>query len=359
MTLFRVFIICFVAISISNATIAKKNTTGTIAEKKAEIVIDYTNGNKVLFSKNADKKRFPASLTKMMTVYMLLDAVKHKKITLNTKFKTSKFAAAQMPSILGIKVGSQISVSDIIKALFVKSANDVAVIAAEGLSTNVQNFCKQMNQKAKHLGMKNTHFENPSGVPNIKQTTTARDMATLGMALYKDFPQYRHFFALKKFTYRNVNYATHCKILHWYKGADCAKTGYICASGFNLMVTAARYNKSGKQRRLFVVVMGGEKARSRDTHAGQLMDRYFGEYTFVEKNARSKSKAIQAKNSLAAQIDKSEMIEDIIHADEEVFISKESFNAMLDNIYKDDDELISAEDEILIDPGKDHSIKTK
>ena len=167
------------------------------------------------------------------------------------------------------------------------------------------------------------------------------------MALYRDFPQYHHFFSLKNFTYGKANYNTHCKILRWYKGADGAKTGYINASGFNLLVTANRYNKSGQPKRLFVVVMGRESARARDLYAGQLMDKYFKEHTITSQKSKSKT----AKNSLMAQVSKSEMLDEVVYADDEILISKENFNAILDNLYKDDEEeLLAAEDEILVNP---------
>ena len=322
----------------------------SVVDKKSAIVIDYTNGKKILFNDRADSKRYPASLTKMMTLYLIFDAIKNKKITLNTKFKVSKFATHQSPSKLGLKVGAKISVSDIIKALLVKSANDVAVVAAEGLSGSVANFCKLMNRKTRQLGMRNTHFENPSGLPNSKQTSTARDIAKLGMALYRDFPQYHHFFSLKKFTYGKTDHNTHCKILRWYRGADGAKTGYINASGFNLIVTANRYNKVGNAKRLFVVVMGGDSARARDLYAGQLMDKYFKEHTITATVQKAQNKS--AKKSLLAQVGKSEMLDEIVYADDEVLIPKEDFKAMLDDLYKDDEEMLESEEEILVSPKK-------
>ena len=363
MNLLRCFLVCCVAITISNLNIAAKPAANHVVKavsktnlgKKAAIVIDYSNGQKVLFSDRADAKRYPASLTKMMTLYLLFDALKNKKITLNTKFRVSKLASIQQPSKLGLKAGATISVSDIIKALLVKSANDVAVVAAEGLARNIRNFSRLMNQKSRLLGMKNTHFENPSGLPDTKQFSTARDLAKLGMALYRDFPQHHKFFSLRNFSYGKSNYSTHCKILHWYKGADGAKTGYICASGFNLIVSASRYNKAGTSKRLFVVVMGGNTAKARDIYAGELMDKYFGEY----KITAQKPVAKLPSKSLSEQISKSEMLDEIIYADDEVSVSKENFDAMLDNLYKDDDELLAAEDEIIVTPRKTKGRKQK
>ena len=332
--------------------IVAQMTDNKLVEKKAAIVIDYTKGQKILYSDKSKEKRYPASLTKMMTVYLLFDALKNKKVHLNTKFRVSKYATAQAPSKLGLKVGTKISVSDAIKALFVKSANDVAVVVAEGLAGSVKNFCRLMNNKSRVLGMLNTHFENASGLPDLKQTSTAEDMAKLGMALFRDFPQYRHYLSLQKFLYGKKKYTTHCKILKWYKGADAAKTGYICASGFNLMVSASRYDKSGKSRRLFVVVMGGDSAKSRDLYAGQLMDQYFDNY----KISAQKPKNLLCKKSLTEQIGKSEMLEEVIQADNEIVIS--NFNKMLDDLYKDNDECLLSEDEIIVHPKK-HKTKKK
>ncbi len=334
-----------------NAT--KKKSANTV-EKKSAIVIDYTNGKKVLFADKADDARYPASLTKMMTIYLLFEAIKQKKISFNTKFKVSKFATQQPPSRLGLKIGEQISVADIIKALLVKSANDVAVVAAEGLCGTVEEFCKNMNAQCKKLGLKNTHFENSSGLPNKKQVTSARDMAKLGMALYKNFPQYWHYFSSKTFTHNKQTHNTHCKILRWYKGADGAKTGYIYASGFNLMVTAAKYNKIGKQKRVFVVVMGGETSKARDMYAAKLMDKYL--QTF-DSTITSKPSNKQAKKSLMQQVSKSEMIESVVCYDEEIKIgdpkkSAKAYQKYIDDLYKNDDELVKEIDEIEIGKAK-------
>ncbi len=353
MNLVYKILICFSIMQSMSINIVAQITDNKPVEKKAAIVVDYTNGQKILYSDRSREKRYPASLTKMMTVYLLFDALKNKKVSLNTKFRVSKYATAQAPSKLGLKVGTNISVSDAIKALFVKSANDVAVVVAEGLAGSVGKFCKLMNRKSRMLGMRNTHFENSSGLPDWNQTSTAEDMAKLGMALFSDFPKYRHYLALKKFSYGKKEYKTHCKILKWYKGADVAKTGYICASGFNLLVSASRYDKTGRSRRLFVVVMGGDNAKARDLYAGQLMDKYFDNY----KISAQKPKDLLRKKSLTAQISKSEMLEDVIQSDNEIVIS--NFNKMLDDLYKDNDECLLSEEEIIVHPKKHKTKKSK
>lgn len=322
--------------------------------KKSAIVIDYTDKKKVLFEEKADDIRYPASLTKMMTVYILLETIKKNKIKYNTKFKTSKLAASQSPSKLNLKPGDTITVKDIIKALLVKSANDVAVVAAEGVAGSVDNFCKLMNQKCKKLGLKKTHFVNSSGLPNSKQVTCARDMAKLGMALYRDFPQHWHLFSSKSFTHNKITHQTHCKILKWYNGADGAKTGYIAASGFNLMVTAAMKNNQGKQKRMFVVVMGGDSSKSRDMYAAELMDKYFKGYKpFKQDNNKLLQTNKNAKNSLRQQISKSEMLDTIVHYDDEIFINTNDKiptidKKFIDDLYLIDDELIQEDSEIFI-----------
>lgn len=340
MYLFCRFLACFFIISIASADIGKK----------AAIVIDYTNGKKVLFSNNPDAKRHPASITKVMTIYLLFEAIKNKKINLNTKFKVSKFATRQIPSKLNLKVGEKISVSNIIKALVVKSANDVAVVAAEGLSGSVSNFCKLMNQKSRKLGMKNTHFENPSGVPDPKQISTARDLAKLGMAIFRDFPQHWHFFSNKKFNFSGKTHNTHCKILHWYKGVDGAKTGYISASGFNLLVTASKYSKVGQEKRLFVVVMGGVSGKARDLYAAKLMDKGFNGYSITPQNTKLKT----AQKSLLEQLSKAEMLDKLIFEEDEVFVSGSKsalkFNNLLDDLYEED--IIEEEESILVNSHK-------
>jgi D-alanyl-D-alanine carboxypeptidase len=269
-----------------------------------------------------------------------------------------------MPSKLNLKVGEKITVIDIVKGLSVKSANDAAVVAAEGLCGSVKKFCILMNKKAKNLGMRSTHFENPSGVPNKRQVVTARDIATLGMALYRDFPQYWHFLSEKSFSYRGTKHGTHCKILHWYKGTDGGKTGYTNDSGFNLLVSATKYNKSGESKRLFVVVMGGDSGKSRDFYAAKLMDRYLGDYKISSSRGAKIPDLKKAKKDLLKQVSKSEMIEQVIDEIEEVSIdsivkSSNKSKQYFDELYQNDEDAIQIEEEIFIKPTKRHSPKKR
>lgn len=241
-------------------------------KKYAAILMDYKTG-KVLYSRGENVKRYPASLTKIMTLYMVFDALDSGRITIDQKFKTSRRATQQSPTKLGLQVGETISVEDIILALVTKSANDVAVVIAEALGGTEANFAKQMTQKAKHIGMKNTVFRNASGLHNSRQITTVRDMAILGVRVIRDFPEYYKFFSTPKFKYKGKPFDNHNKLLGTYQGADGIKTGYIKASGFNLVVSVKRGDK-----RLIGVVFGGVSSARRDAHMKFLLDKGFRVY---------------------------------------------------------------------------------
>ena len=241
--------------------------------KYASIVIDSESG-KIHHSVNADTRNYPASLTKLMTLYLLFDAVNRKKITMNTKFKVSRRAAIQPASKIGLSVGSSITVKNAINALIIKSANDVATVVAENLGGNEKRFALIMTHKARKMGMKKTIFRNASGLSHKAQMSTARDMATLANRIIKDFPQYYHFFSRTQFSYNGRVYRTHNKVLKTYKGAEGMKTGYIRASGYNLITTA---RKDGK--RLIGVIFGGDSARSRDRHMRTLLNRAYTRIT--------------------------------------------------------------------------------
>ena len=232
----------------------------------ASIVIDAETGE-VLRSRNADIRRYPASLTKMMTLYLLFEAVDDGKLNLKSKLKVSKRAAGQSPSKLGLRAGSTIRVEDAIKALIVKSANDIAVVVAEALGGTEVEFAKKMTRKAKALGMSRTTFRNASGLPNRKQRSTARDMARLAQALLQDFPEHYHYFDDQRFRYRGRVHRSPNRLLSRYRGMDGIKTGYIRASGFNLAASAER-----EDRRVIAVVFGGKTSRSRNAHIANLLD---------------------------------------------------------------------------------------
>lgn len=237
--------------------------------KYASIVLDADSGQ-VLHEVNADTRNYPASLTKMMTLYLAFEALDEGRLALNQKLPVSRKATRMPPSKLGLRAGQKIKVEDAILALVTKSANDVAVVMAEGLGKSEKNFVKQMNRKAAELGMSRTSFRNASGLPNRRQLSTARDMARLSAALLRDFPHYYKYFDTKSFTYRGHTYRNHNRLLKKYSGADGIKTGYIRASGFNVAVSAVRDG-----RRLIAVVFGGKTAKRRDSHAASLLNKGF------------------------------------------------------------------------------------
>lgn len=258
---FSVFLISLAG-SLSVTTAANANA------KYAGIVIDVKSG-KTLYSDNADNLRYPASLTKIMTLYMLFGELEAGRVSLNTRMKVSKRAAGQAPSKLALKVGSTIRVKDAISALVTKSANDVAVVISEHIAGTESKFASKMTRTARRLGMKKTTFKNASGLPNKGQRTTARDMARLGMAIQDRYPRYYKYFSTRSFSYKGKKYRNHNRLLGTVKGVDGIKTGYIRASGFNLVTSVKRDG-----RHIVAVVMGGRTGRSRDSHMKDLIGRY-------------------------------------------------------------------------------------
>jgi D-alanyl-D-alanine carboxypeptidase len=240
-----------------------------ITPQYGSIVIDAHTGA-VLHQAHADIKTYPASLTKMMTLYMLFEVLEKRKVQSQHKFKVSKHASRQAPSKLHLKPGDSISAKDAIFALMTHSANDVAVVVAEALGGTESNFAQLMTKKARQLGMHNTTFHNASGLPHKHQKTTARDMATLSRALYYHFPLYYRYFNTKLFSFRGRQYKNHNHLLGKVPGVDGIKTGFTCASGFNLAASAARGG-----RRLIGVVLGGQTRQWRDKHMTDLLNGTF------------------------------------------------------------------------------------
>ncbi|GAB4369950.1 MAG: D-alanyl-D-alanine carboxypeptidase family protein [Kiloniellaceae bacterium] len=235
----------------------------------AAIVVDADSGQ-VLHAVNADTRNYPASLTKMMTLYMLFEQLERGAMTLDQRLPVSKRAAGMPPSKLGLKEGGSIRVEDAILALTTKSANDVAVVVAEALAGSEITFAKKMTERAQEIGMTRTTFRNASGLPNRGQKSTARDMVRLAKALMEDFPQYYHYFSTTTFSYNGRTYRNHNRLLTSYNGTDGIKTGYTRASGFNLVSSVERGG-----RRVIAVVFGGKTAKSRDNHMVKLLDRGF------------------------------------------------------------------------------------
>ncbi len=238
------------------------------SEKYSAIVVDVNSG-KVLYDADSEAPRYPASLTKMMTLYLLFEAMESGRVSPSTQIPISDFARRQPPSKLGFKSGETIDVDTATRALAVKSANDVAVAVGEHLGGSEDQFAQMMTAKARTLGMRGTTFRNASGLPDDGQITTARDMALLGMSLRKRFPSQFAHFSNQNFTFRGRNIRGHNDLIGRVSGVDGIKTGYIRASGFNICTSVSR---SG--RKLVVCVMGGKTARARNDHVEQLIEYY-------------------------------------------------------------------------------------
>ncbi len=263
-------IVCILLCCESSATHTKLNHYPTSnLDKYASIVVDVKR-LKVLHQYNAIAKRHPASLTKMMTIYLTFDALQKKKITLHQKIKVSKLASMQKPSILGLKPGEYITVKDAIYAMIVKSANDATFAIAETLGNgNVNKFIMMMNRKAKQVGMHNTRFMTPHGWHHAKQYTTAYDMAKLAIALRKYHGRYYKMFSSKSFTFKGKVIKTHNKVLSHQIGIDGLKTGFTIPSGFNIATSMKNRNSN-----IVTIVMGGDSAKSRDEHVMYLINRF-------------------------------------------------------------------------------------
>lgn len=240
------------------------------SDRYAAYVVDDKTG-RVLYSKNADAPRHPASLTKMMTLYILFEELSKKRMSLETPLKVSAHAASQAPSKLGIRPGETIAVEDAIRALVTKSANDVAVTIAENIGGSEAAFARRMTQTARRIGMNGTTFYNASGLPNAAQWTTAHDMVTLGRALAERHPTYYRYFSTRSFAWNRGVIGNHNKLLYRMEGIDGIKTGYTNASGFNLVSSLRRDG-----RHVVAAVMGGSSGRERDDHMMKLLSAHIG-----------------------------------------------------------------------------------
>lgn len=239
------------------------------AGAEALLLVEADSG-KVIHAENAAQPWYPASVTKMMTAYVTLRAVKERRLDLYQLFTVSPIAAAQQPSKMGFKPGIQITVDNALKMMMVKSANDMAVVLAEGLSGSVEKFADEMNATAARLGMTQTHYVNPNGLPAENQITSARDQAILARAILRDIPEYGDYFSLPAIKFGRRVMRNYNTLLGRYPGADGMKTGFICASGFNLVATATR---GGRQ--LIAVVFGAPSGPVRAVKAAQLFERGF------------------------------------------------------------------------------------
>ncbi len=260
------------------------------APKYAGVVIDAKTG-KVLYSEDADSLRYPASLTKMMTLYMVFEALEAGRISLDTKVPVSKHAAAEPPSKLGVGAGRSLTVEQAIQALVTRSANDVATALGEFLGGSEQRFGQMMTAKARNLGMTKTTYRNAHGLPNTAQMTTARDQARLGIALRQHFPQYYGYFSTRSFKFGKQVIGNHNRLLGNVRGVDGIKTGYTRAAGFNLATSAEADGRS-----IVAVVLGGKSGGSRDTTMRKLVAAYLPKAS----GSRSGSNLIAETNTSVA-----------------------------------------------------------
>jgi D-alanyl-D-alanine carboxypeptidase len=243
----------------------------TDPQKDAALIVDGATG-KVLYARNETAERHPASLTKMMTLYLLFDALKAGKVTMQTPMAVSWHASVQHPTKLNLRPGQTIDVDTAIRAIVIRSANDVAVVIAEALGGTESHFAEMMTERARQIGMKETNFHNASGLPDPLQITTASDLAVLARHIAYDYPQYFSYFGLSGFNYKGAWYPTHDNLIGRYDGADGIKTGYTGASGFNLVSSVTRGTTH-----VIGVVMGGRTAVRRDLEMVRLLDQTFAQ----------------------------------------------------------------------------------
>ena len=262
-----------VVVSIAILIAAMMTQTTPASARYASLVVDGETGME-LYSRNADTRRYPASLTKIMTLYMTFDALKTGKWTLNTRLKVSRRASRQPQTRLGLKRGKTIKVRDAILALITRSANDVATVIGENFAGTELRFAAKMTSRARKLGMTRTTFRNASGLPNKGQVSTARDMVKLAKAIQRDFPQYYRYFKTKEFKFAGRKFKNHNRLLGRYAGTEGIKTGYTNASGYNLVASVKRDG-----RHLIGVVFGGKTGARRDRHMIRLLDRGFVKMT--------------------------------------------------------------------------------
>lgn len=280
-------LLCVCVLAMLRVTVANASVSS--------IMIDAANGE-VMYEMNADERRYPASLTKLMTLYITFNALENNHIKLTDKLKVSRTAAGRSPSKLGVRAGETITVKDAIMAVIVKSANDCATVLAEHFAPTEADFAVLMTNTAHKLGMNHTTFKNASGLPNKQQKTSARDMAILAMAVYHHFPQYYKWFSAKSFQYKGRTIGGHNYILKTFAGADGMKTGYTAASGYNIITSAKR---SGK--RVIAVTMGHNSVGERDKKVSKMMDRGLVHMQKGDVDVATLTKEINGKGVIKAK----------------------------------------------------------
>jgi D-alanyl-D-alanine carboxypeptidase len=251
------------------ASVAALTLSAGRVSAEALLLVEADSG-KVLHAENATYPWYPASVTKLMTAYVTLRAVKEGRLALDSLITVTANAVAQSPSKMGFPLGTQVTVDNALKMLMVKSANDVAVVLAEGVGGSVENFSEMMNRAAKRLGMSQTNYVNPNGLPDDAQVTSARDLVLLARALMREFPEHEMYWHLTGIKFGRRLMRNHNALIGRYQGADGMKTGFICASGFNVVATASRNGK-----RLIAVVLGSPSSGVRNAKAAHLLERGF------------------------------------------------------------------------------------
>lgn len=274
----------------------------TVSGKDAYLILDATSGREIVADR-ADELRHPASLTKLMTIYLTFSALDSGRLSLGDALPVSLEALNAPPTKMGLMPGGTVNVRDATMALVTRSANDAAIVLAEALGGDEATFAQLMTNKARQLGMSSTVFRNASGLPNREQITTARDLARLAFALMRDFPHYYPIFSVQSFPYRGRILENHNRMLLSYEGADGLKTGYTVASGFNLVMSAMRGN-----RRLIGVVMGGDSAGQRDRMMADLMDHGFASAQAMRLSAWTSVRKPPSARYTAASFDPSLVI---------------------------------------------------
>ncbi|OAN51270.1 D-alanyl-D-alanine carboxypeptidase [Paramagnetospirillum marisnigri] len=319
------------------------STNPAEAGRYASIVIDADNGA-VLHAASPDARSYPASLTKVMTLFLLFDEMDKGRFRLDSMLPVSAHAAAQAPSKLALDPGDRISVRDAVLALVTKSANDVAVVVAEAVGGSEANFAQMMTRKARALGMRSTTYRNASGLPDTGQVSTVRDQALLARALIEHHPGYYRYFSTRQFVYEGQPINTHNRLMLNYPGADGIKTGYIHASGFNLIASAKRGDK-----RIIGVVFGGTTGASRDKHMAQLLDKGFAR---VKKGETVEMAEAEASDDLpnidelvaAAQVAKAKAPNKVTKAKPQKVAMRGAAKPAANNDDDDDDEAVGDAD---------------
>jgi len=255
-------------------TATAQDASPSVDGRYASIVVD-ADSLEILHARQIDELRYPASLTKVMTLMLVFDALEAGEITLDTKMVVSKTAAKTQPVKVYLKAGETITIGDAIQAIAVKSANDAAVVVAEHLAGNTEEFAQMMTDRARSLGMQSTTFMTPNGLPDPEQVTTARDMAKLAAAVLRTHPEQYKWFGQKTFRFRGATYRNTNGLLHSLSGVDGFKTGFTNDSGYNLIISAERLDTAGIDRRLIAVVLGGASGKSRNAHMSDLIETSF------------------------------------------------------------------------------------